>query len=62
MPIKRLSPAKKTKITDNKNIIASFRYQIVSIFTLMNRREDYMNFLKGRTDILSPPLKYCEIE
>lgn len=59
--IKTLSPVKKPKITENRKIIASLRYQIVTLFQLMGRRDDYMNFLKGKVDNMGPPLKSNEI-
>lgn len=59
--IKTLSPVKKPKITENKKIIASLRYQIVTLFHLLGRRDDYMNFLKGKAENMGPPLKSNEI-
>jgi len=55
--VKSLSPVKKIKITENKRIIASLRYQMVSLYNILGRREDYMIFLRGKTELLSTPLK-----
>ncbi len=55
--IKNLSPVKKPKITDNKKIIYSLRYQIISLYNLLGRRDDYMNFLRGKVDNIGDPLK-----
>lgn len=60
--IKNLSPVKKPKITENKKIIYSLRYQIVSLYQLLGRRDDYMNFLRGKTENMCDPLKSNEIE
>ena len=57
-----MSPVKKPKITENKKIIASLRYQIVSLYQLLGKREDYMNYLRGKCDSPTPPLKSNEIE
>ena len=55
---KNLMPVKKPKITDNKSLRAFYRYQLVSLFTLLNKKQDYVNFLKGKKqDLLVTPLK-----
>jgi hypothetical protein len=59
---KTLSPVKKVKITDNKKIVASLRYQIVSLYQLLGKRDDFMNYLKGKTESLAVPLKSSEID
>lgn len=60
---KNLSPVKKPKITDNKSLQAFYRYQLVSLLTLLNKREDYLNFLRGKKlDLIGSPLKGNEIE
>jgi hypothetical protein len=56
--VKSLSPVKKTKITANRRIIASLRYQIVTLYSLLGKREDYINCLKGKADLQSPSLKF----
>ena len=52
-----LSPIKKKHITDNKSIQAFFRYQMVSLLTVLNRKEDYINSLKGKKDLMANPMK-----
>ena len=42
------SPSKKKHITDNKSLQAFYRYQIVSLISLLSRREDYINSLRGK--------------
>lgn len=43
-----LSPLKKKSIYENKSIQAHFRYQIVSLYSLLNRKEDFLSSLKGK--------------
>lgn len=63
LPSKNLSPVKKPKITENKPLQAFYRYYLVSLLTLLNRKEDYLNFLKGKKlDLMANPLKINEIE
>jgi hypothetical protein len=38
----------KVKITENKALAYFFRYQIISLTTLLNRREDYLNVIKSK--------------
>lgn len=38
----------KAKITDNKALNYFYRYQLVSLLTLLNRREDYLNSLRNK--------------
>ena len=45
---KSLSPVKKKYITDNKSLQGFFRYQLVSLFSLLSRREDFINSLRGK--------------
>lgn len=55
---KSLSPVKKKYITDNKSLQAFFRYQIVSLFTLLSRKEDFVNSLRGKKDLMANPMKF----
>lgn len=52
------SPEKKPKITNNKALQVFFRNQLFSLIALMNRREDYINYLRGKNlDFIGDPLK-----
>jgi hypothetical protein len=52
----------KTKIIENKNIKHYFRNQLISLMTLLNRREDYFNLLKGKRLESIMPMKSNEVE
>jgi hypothetical protein len=59
--VKSLSPVKKANITANKTIIVSLRYQILTLYNLLGKREEYFNYLRGKADLQSPSLKFGEI-
>ena len=57
------SPEKKDKITNNKSLTIFYRYQLVSLFALLNRRELYILYLRGKNHKFDvDPLKPNEIE
>lgn len=60
--MKSLSPVKKKRPIDNPKISSHLRYQLVSLFSLVGRREDYMNNLKGKFDLHVTPLKNNELD
>jgi hypothetical protein len=57
-----LSPVKKQRVIDNRKIIVSLRYQLVSMMSLLGRREDYVNWLRGKNELLAVALKSNEVE
>ncbi len=57
-----LSPKKKPNFV-KPEVIASFRHAQISLYNLLNRREDYFTMLKNRpVESLYLPLKNQEIE
>lgn len=62
MKVKSLSPVKKKRAVDNPRIIVHLRYNLVSLFGLLGRREDFMAGLKGKDEQLMVPLKNTEID
>lgn len=60
--MKSLSPVKKKRPIENPKISSTLRYQLISLYSLLSRREDYMNFLKGKQEQLSTPLKNSELD
>lgn len=62
LKMKSLSPVKKKRPIENPKIYSTLRYQLISLYSLLSRREDYMNFLKGKQEQLSTPLKNSELD
>lgn len=57
-----LSAIQKKHINDNRSINAHFRYQIVSLLTLLDRKEDFFNSIKGKKESTVIPMKPNEIQ
>lgn len=51
----------KTKLLENKIFKVFFRNQIISLMTLLNRRDDYFNHLKGKRLDSILPMKSQEV-
>ena len=54
---KSVAPPRKVHISDNKALQAFYRYQLVSLMTLVGRKEDFINSLRGKKDLMANPLK-----
>lgn len=52
----------KSKLTEHKVIKAFFRNQLISLYQLLNRRDDYFLHLKGKRSDAIIPMKSAEVE
>lgn len=52
----------KSKLTENKIIKIFFRNQLISLYQLLNRKEDYFNLLKSKKVEPIMPMKSTEVE
>lgn len=54
----------KCKITDNTRLVLFYRNQIVSLFAVLGRREEFISTLRGGSKLVlsNPPLRTYEIE
>lgn len=44
---------------ENKKLMMYFRYQIISLMNVLNKKDEYFNFLKRKANhnLYNPPLK-----
>jgi hypothetical protein len=48
---------KKPKLSQNKSLIAFYRYQLISLCSVISKKDDYMASLRiKKTDAVSVPL------
>lgn len=59
---KTLSPVKKKRVIDSPKIRVALRYSLLTVFSLIGRRQDYMNSLKGRGESALTPLRNSQID
>ena len=52
----------KSKLTENKRIKVFFRNQLISLYQLLDRKEDYFSLLKGKKVEPIMPMKGAEVE
>lgn len=52
----------KSKLTENKALKVYFRNQMITLYQLLNRREDYFSQLKGKKLDSPMPMKSNEVE